>query len=75
MIDYDEIFSHVVMFKSIQILLAMPHFVIMKFGKWMTKHHSLMEILKRICTRYNLRVLKIQIMVVNYASFKGPFVD
>lgn len=47
MIDYDEIFLHVVMFKSIRILLAMPHFMNMKFGKWMSKHHSLMGIWKK----------------------------
>jgi hypothetical protein len=40
-IDHDKIISRAVMFKSIRILLAMPHFMNMKFGKWMSKHHSL----------------------------------
>lgn len=34
-VDYDETFSPVAMLKSVWIMLAIPHFMIMKFGKWM----------------------------------------
>ena len=39
-VDYDETFSPVVMLKSVRIMLAILHFMIMKFGKWMSKMHS-----------------------------------
>ena len=48
-VDYDETFSPVAMLKSVRIMLAIAHFMIMKFGKWMSKLHSLMDILKRSC--------------------------
>ena len=43
-VDYDEIFSPVAMLKSVQIMLAIAAFYIMKSGKWMSKLHSLMDI-------------------------------
>ena len=48
-VDYDETFSPVAMLKSVRIMLELPHFMIMKFGKWMSKLHSLMDILKKSC--------------------------
>ena len=44
-VDYDEIFSLIAMFKSVRIMLANCH-IFMKFGKWMSKLHSLMDFLK-----------------------------
>ena len=46
-VDYDETFSPIVMLKSVRIMLQLLHFMIMKFGKWMSKLHSLMDILKK----------------------------
>ena len=45
-VDYDETFSPVVMLKSVRIMLAIAAFLIMimKFGKWMSKLHSLIDI-------------------------------
>ena len=45
-IDYDEIFSLVAMVKSIRILLSIAT-LIMRFGKWMSRLHFLMTILKK----------------------------
>ena len=39
-IDYDETFSPVAMLKNVRIMLAIVHFMIMKFGKWTSKLHS-----------------------------------
>ena len=39
-VDYDETFSPVAMLESVRIMLAIVHFMIMKFGKWMSKLHS-----------------------------------
>ena len=39
-VDYDETFSPVEMLKSVWIMLQLPDFMIMKFGKWMWKLHS-----------------------------------
>ena len=46
-VDYDEIFSLVAMLKSVRIMLAI--FTFMKSGKWMSKLHSLMDLLKKSC--------------------------
>ena len=47
-VDYDEIFSLVAMLKVCPNHVSeLPHF--MKSGKWMSKLHSLMDILKKSC--------------------------
>ena len=46
-VEYDEIFSLVSMLKSARIMLATATF--MKSGKWMSKLHSLMDLLKKSC--------------------------
>src|SRR6266516_4902325 len=46
-VDYDEIFSLVSMLKSVRIMLAIAAFL--KSGKWMSKLHSLMDLLKKSC--------------------------
>src|SRR3954471_13799383 len=40
-VDYHETLSPVAMLKSVRIMFALPHFIIMKSGKWMSKLHSL----------------------------------
>ena len=45
--DYEETFLLVAMIKSIKILYRLQHIMIMKYGKWMSRHLSLMAILKR----------------------------
>jgi len=44
-IDNEETFSPIAMLKSIQILLSLQLILIMKFGKWTSRQHSLMGIL------------------------------
>ena len=46
-IDYEETFSPVVMLKSIRILYPLLLIMIMRFGKWMSRHLSLMEVLMK----------------------------
>lgn len=41
-VDYDETFSPVDKIKSIRVMLALPHFMIMRYGKWMSRLLSLM---------------------------------
>ena len=48
-VDYDETFSPVAMFKSIWILLAILRFMIMKYGRWMSRLLSSMETLMKSC--------------------------
>ena len=48
-VDYDEIFSLVAMLWSVRIMLAIAAFYDYEFGKWMSKLHSLMDILKKNC--------------------------
>ena len=45
-VEYYEIFSLISMLKSVRIMLAIAQF--MKFGKWMTKLDSLMDVLKML---------------------------
>ena len=47
--NYDETFSPVGMFKSVRIMLAIAAFYALKSGKWTSKLHSLMDILKKSC--------------------------
>ena len=42
-VEYDETFSPVAMLKSVRIMLAIAAFMIMKFGRWMSKLHSWMD--------------------------------
>lgn len=46
-IDYDETFSPVVMLKSIRIILAIAAYYDYESGRWMSKLHSLMVILRK----------------------------
>src|SRR6266536_2495229 len=46
-VDYNENFSLVAMLKSVRIKLAIAAFL--KSGKWMSKLHSLMDFLRKIC--------------------------
>ena len=48
-VDYDETFSPVAMLKSVRIMLAIATFMIIKYGKWTSKLHSVMDFLKKSC--------------------------
>jgi hypothetical protein len=43
-IDYYETLSPITMLKSVRILLAIAAFLIMRYGRWMSKQLFLMEI-------------------------------
>ncbi len=49
-VDYDETFSPVAMLKSIRIVLAIAAYFDLRYGKWMSKQLSSMEISMRMCT-------------------------
>ena len=51
------------------------HFMIMKFGKWMSKLHSLMDISKKSCIWCNQKVLSILKVLTKYASSSDPSMD
>src|SRR4051794_4208452 len=45
----------------------------MRYGRWTSKQLSSMDILRRMYTLYNLKVLSAQEMLVRCPNFKGPF--
>ncbi|GJW07316.1 retrotransposon protein, putative, ty1-copia subclass [Tanacetum coccineum] len=67
-IDYEETFSPVADIRAIRILIAIAHTMTMRFGKWMSKLSSSMDISMKRFTWSNLKSAKQSIFATSSAE-------
>ena len=72
-VDYNEIFSSVVMLKSVGIMLALAAF--MKSGRWMSRQVSLPVFVRKGCMQYNQKSFVDPKDAKRYASSSDPSKD